>query len=69
MSRFFSGIFLFLMSFLARAVEPVVYAPTTSTDPTAMIVFAILLLGMVVGFFYFVWRNEQKRKQQETADK
>lgn len=69
MPRFFSGISLCLMSFLAHAVEPVVTAPPTNTDPTAMIVFVILLIGMVVGFFYFVWRNEQKRKQQEAADK
>ncbi len=68
MTRFLSGISLFLMSFLAHAIEPV-NAPAANTDPTAMVVFIILLLGMIVGFFYFVWRNEQKRKQQEAADK
>ncbi len=32
-----------------------------------MIVFAVVLLGAIAGFFFYIWRNEQKRKQQDTS--
>ncbi len=69
MIRLLSGIFLCFMSFLAYALDETPKIPATSADPTAMIVTVFILVGVVVGFIVYIWRNEQKRKQQETAAK
>lgn len=69
MTRFFSGIFLCLMSFLTHAIETDNAPAPANADPTAMIVFILIFVGMIGGFFYVLWRNEQKRKQRETAGK
>lgn len=69
MIRLLSGISLSLMSLLAYALEETVNIPppNTNTDPTAMIVFAVLFVVVIAGFVFYLWRNEQKRKQQGTA--
>lgn len=69
MARFLSGIFLCFMSLLAYALEETAKIPATSTDPTAMIVFAVLFVGVIAGFIFYLWRNEQKRKQRDTVTK
>lgn len=69
MIRLLSGIFLCFMSLLAHALEETVKIPATNTDPTAMIVFVVVFIGVIAGFIFYLWRNEQKRKQQDTAAK
>lgn len=72
MIRYLSGIFLFFMPFLAQAIETdnVPVPVPANADPTGMIVFVIIFVGTIGGFFYVLWRNERKRKkEQEGPDK
>lgn len=70
MARFFSGIFLSFMSLLAYAIqEPAVAPPSTSADPTAMIIFAIVFFGAIGISVWFMWRNERKHKARESETK
>jgi len=66
MTRFFSGLFLSLVSFLAYAIEdqaaPVQLPPP---DPTAMIVFAVIFFGGIGATAWYMWKNEKNRKQRE----
>jgi hypothetical protein len=71
MIRFLSAIPLFLVSFLAYAIEDVSTAPAQLPPSSLMpiIIFGILFFGMIGGFFYYMWKNEQKRKDQEGKSK
>ncbi|MDP2240958.1 MAG: hypothetical protein Q8K18_12455 [Burkholderiales bacterium] len=69
MTRFFSGIILFLASFLAHAVEEQAAFQPPPSDPTAMIVFAVVFFGGIGATAWFMWRNERKRKQRENEEK
>ena len=71
MIRLLSGIPLFLMSFLAYALEDTIAPPPTTgpVNATPIIIFGVIFFGMIGGFFYYMWKNEQKRKEQEGKDK
>lgn len=53
-----SGVMMFLASLPALADEAVVAAvPRSDTDPTALIVSAVLFFGMIIGFVVYVFRK------------
>lgn len=66
MKKFVSGILL-LMTLPALAGEAIQAAPKVDTDPTALIICAVLFVGMIGGFFvYIAWKD--RRDQGKTAD-
>jgi heme/copper-type cytochrome/quinol oxidase subunit 2 len=69
MTRILSGISLFLASCFAYASEGAATPPPAPepTSPMSLIAFAIIFLGMIGGFFYYMWKNERKRKEQDGA--
>ncbi|MDP1717306.1 MAG: hypothetical protein Q8L40_04445 [Burkholderiales bacterium] len=69
MTRLFSGIFLFLASFLAHAIEEQAAVQPPPADPTAMIVFAVVLFGGIGATAWVIWRNEKNRKKRENEEK
>ncbi len=63
MNKFVSGIALLLMPLLSIANDEVVaVAPQVDADPTGLIVFAVVLVGMIGGYAFVIWRNESKKK-------
>lgn len=63
MNKFVSGIALLLMPLLSIANDEVVaVAPQVDADPTGLIVFAVVLVGMIGGYALVIWRNESKKK-------
>lgn len=67
MIRFLYGVFFVLMSFLVYAAESPPALPEVSYLP--MIVVVLILVGMVVGFLWYIWAQEGKRKQREDGGK
>jgi len=70
MSRFLSAVVLSLVSFLAYAAvqDPDAAAnipPAETVDVIYVILFGVIFVGMIVGFFVLLWRNERKRKLEE----
>jgi len=69
MIRFLSAIRFFLVSFLAYAIEDEGAAPAVRPLRRVQrppIVFAVLFFGMIIGFFWFMWKKEKERKERET---
>ena len=53
-----SGVMMFLVSLTALAGDAVVATvPRSDTDPTALIVSAVLFFGMIIGFVVYVFRK------------
>ena len=64
MNRIISGITLLLMTFSALAQDaPMVAAPQVDADPTGMIVFAVLLVGMIGGYVWYIYVKERKKNR------
>lgn len=65
MNKLFAAIPLFLMSLpvLAQA-DAVAVAPQVDSDPTGMIVFALVFVGLIGGYAYVIWKAERKKKSQ-----
>ena len=71
MIRLLSGISLFLMSFLAYALEDTM-APPVQTGPVnsaPAIIFGVIFFGIIIGFFWFMCKKEQERKKRESGNK
>lgn len=67
MKKLVSGIMMCLMSLPALAVDDesaAVVVPQVDADPTGMIVFAVVLVGIIAYYGYVIWRAEQKRKRE-----
>ena len=63
MKKIVSGITLSLMTLTALADEAAVTAaPAHNTDPTALIVCAVLFVGMIGGFAAYVWMKDRAEK-------
>ena len=63
-NKFLSAVLMFLMSLQVLADEAVVAAvPKADTDPTALIVSAVLFFGMIVGFVVYVFRKGNSGKE------
>jgi len=68
MSRFLSAAMLFLMSgplFAAAKEMEAVNAPAPTVDVVWVIVFGVIFIGSIVGFFWYLWWNERKQKPKE----
>jgi len=42
---------------------PAVAAAPLDADPTGLIVFALVFVGMIGGFAYYIWSQERKKAQ------
>lgn len=69
MNRFFSGITLSLASLLAHASDEAAAVQLPPSDPTAMILFAVVFFGGIGITAFFMWKNERNRKQLEGESK
>jgi flagellar basal body-associated protein FliL len=68
MSKFLSAVTLFLMSSpLVAALKEAdaATAPADTVDVIWVILFVILFVGSVVGFFVYLWLHEKNRKQEK----
>jgi len=64
MNKILSGITMLLITFSALAQDaPMVVAPQVDADPTGMIVFAVVLVGMIGGYVAYIWVKERDRKR------
>lgn len=62
-TRWVSLIGLCLGSLVAHAQEEGARVPPSETVSVAFVViFGILFVGMIAGFFWYLWMNERKRK-------
>ena len=64
MKKLISGIPLLLMSLPVLAVddEAPVTAPPVDADPTGLIAFACVFVGLIGYYAYVIWKAEQKKK-------
>ncbi len=63
-NKFLSAVVMFLMSLQVLADDAVVAAvPRADTDPTALIVSAVLFFGMIIGFVVYVFRKGDSGKE------
>lgn len=63
MNKIVSGISLSLMTLTALADEKAVTAaPVLNSDPTALIVCAVLFVGMIGGFAAYIWIKDKADK-------
>ena len=68
MSRFLSAVTLFLMSsplFAASKEMDAANAPAETVGMIWVIVFVVLFIGSIVGFFWYLWWNERKGKTEK----
>ena len=67
MRHILSSIFLFVLSspLLAALREEPAAAPVETVSMVYVVVFGLLFVGMIVGFFIYLWMNDKK----ETQDK
>ncbi len=65
MSKFLSAVTLFLMSsplFAAAKEMEAATAPSETVDVVWVIVFGVIFIGSIVGFFAYLWHSEKNRK-------
>lgn len=68
MFKFLNAITLFLMSssLLAAAKEmDAATAPSETVGMIWVILFIVLFVGSIVGFFVYLWHTERNRKREE----
>ncbi|MGH8703658.1 MAG: hypothetical protein ACREVR_21100 [Burkholderiales bacterium] len=68
MSKFLSAVTLFLMSsslFAATKEMEAANAPAPTVDMIWVIVFIVIFIGSIVGFFWYLWWNERKGKTEK----
>ena len=68
MSRFLSAVTLFLMSsplFAAAKEMDAANAPADTVSMIWVIVFLVIFIGSIVGFFWYLWWNERKGKTEK----
>lgn len=62
MHKLFAGALSLLMTLPAFADDaPPVAAPPVDADPTALILFALLFVGMIGGFAGYIWLKERAK--------
>ncbi|MBI4194162.1 MAG: hypothetical protein HY526_03680 [Betaproteobacteria bacterium] len=62
MIRILTAVCVFLAPFLALA-DVSTSSPPVETDATGLVVFVVLIVGMVGGFFWFIWSKEKNAKK------
>ncbi|MEN9783614.1 MAG: hypothetical protein RJA24_957 [Pseudomonadota bacterium] len=55
------AVMLWLAALPVLADEAVVVVPQGDADPTALIVFAVLFIGMIAGFAGYIWMKERAK--------
>jgi hypothetical protein len=68
MCKFLSAVTLILMSsrlFAASKEMEAANAPAPTVDVIWVIIFGIIFIGSIVGFFWYLWWNERKQKPKE----
>jgi len=63
MQGFFSVIVLSLFSALVAAQEGDLHPPSETVSMIYVVLFCLLFVGMIAGFFVYLWINERKKKQ------
>jgi len=67
MSKFLSAVTLFLMSspLFAALKEMDPNAPSETVSVVWVIIFGVIFIGAIVGFFVYLWHTEKNRKPEE----
>jgi hypothetical protein len=67
MSRFLSAVALFLMSspLFAALKEMDPNAPSETVSVVWVIVFGVIFIGSIVGFFVYLWLSDKSRNPKE----
>ena len=68
MSKFLSAVTLFLMSsplFAATKEMEAANAPVETVSMIWVVVFVVIFIGSIVGFFWYLWWNERKGKTEK----
>ena len=69
MHRFLSSTLLFLLSCPAVAAvgdEGVASAPGETVSIVYVIIFGVIFVAMIAGFFVYLWWNEQKKPENKS---
>lgn len=56
------ALMLWLAALPVFADEAVAVAPQVDADPTALIVFAVVFIGMIAGFAGYIWLKERAKR-------
>ena len=64
MNKIVSGMTLLLTALPVLADEEAVVAavPRVEADPTGLILFALVFVGMIGAYAFVIWRSERKKK-------
>ena len=67
MYKFLLPILTFLLSSTVHAAKELdaASAPAETVSMVYVVIFGILFVGMIVGFFIYLWMQDSKSKQQE----
>ena len=65
MTRFLSGLFLFLFYCSAYAQTAGANPPDETASPTVVIIFVVLFIACCVGFIWMVYSAERKKKAKQ----
>jgi dipeptide/tripeptide permease len=67
MKNFLYSILLFLLSnpLLAAVREEPASAPVETVSMVYVVVFGLLFVGMIVGFFIYLWMNDKGEPQDK----
>lgn len=67
MNRILSPIFLSLLSGTAFAAKELdaASAPAETVSTVYVVIFGILFVGMIVGFFVYLWMTDDKKKPED----
>ena len=56
------ALMLWLAALPVFADEAAVVVPQVDADPTALIVFAVVFIGMIAGFAGYIWMKERAKR-------
>ena len=67
MKNVLASMFLFLLSspLLAAVREEPVQAPVETVSMVYVVIFGLLFVGMIVGFFIYLWMNDKGESQDK----
>lgn len=66
MRNLLSGLAMMLVSLTAFADDEAVAVapPQVDADPTGLIAFAVVFVGLIGAYAYVIWKAEKKKKNQ-----
>ena len=67
MYRILSSILMFLLSSAAHAAKEIeaAAAPVETVGTIYIVIFGILFIGMIVGFFIYLWMSDNKKPEDK----